>query len=253
MGASRQAAHRRLGLLHREGYLLRERLFHGEGRVYHVSAMGQEASGDGLSRLEMISPATYRHNRMLVDLGPGGHRQDRRASSRRERRLRQERAIDGLGHDGHVPDGLLQVKGKKPIAIELELTAKSRRRLEAIVDDYLRSDLGRGLVFRRRRTDPAKAAVGDRGLPHVQDPSPWRHRHERRRQRSKDDEQLMAVMAVLWLLGSMAMLGPVGLAAAFDRLCRCDAVRPGADRRHADRRPPAQGSGFSSSGAVMAG
>ena len=31
---------------------------------------------------------------------------------------------------------------------------------------------------------------------------------------SKDDEQLMAVMAVLWLLGSMAMLGPVGLAAA---------------------------------------
>ena len=30
----------------------------------------------------------------------------------------------------------------------------------------------------------------------------------------KDDEQLMAVMAVLWLLGSMAMLGPVGLAAA---------------------------------------
>ena len=31
---------------------------------------------------------------------------------------------------------------------------------------------------------------------------------------SKKDEQLMAVMAVLWILGSMAMLGPVGLAAA---------------------------------------
>ena len=30
----------------------------------------------------------------------------------------------------------------------------------------------------------------------------------------KDDEQLMAVMTVLWLFGSMAMLGPVGLAAA---------------------------------------
>ena len=30
----------------------------------------------------------------------------------------------------------------------------------------------------------------------------------------KKDEQLMAVMAVLWILGSMAMLGPVGLAAA---------------------------------------
>jgi len=31
---------------------------------------------------------------------------------------------------------------------------------------------------------------------------------------AKKDEQLMAVMAVLWILGSMAMLGPVGLAAA---------------------------------------
>ena len=146
MGASRQAAHRRLGLLHREGYLLRERLFHGEDRAYHVSALGQEASGDGLSRLEMISPATYRHNRMLVDLAQtvisktGGHFTP-------ERRLRQERAKDGLSRDSHVPDGLLQIKGKKPIAIELELTAKSRRRLEAIVDDYLRSDLGEVWYF----------------------------------------------------------------------------------------------------------
>ena len=30
----------------------------------------------------------------------------------------------------------------------------------------------------------------------------------------KDDEQLMAVIAVLWFLGSIAMIGPVGLAAA---------------------------------------
>lgn len=31
---------------------------------------------------------------------------------------------------------------------------------------------------------------------------------------AKGDEQLMAVMTVLWIVGSMAMLGPVGLAAA---------------------------------------
>ena len=31
---------------------------------------------------------------------------------------------------------------------------------------------------------------------------------------AKKDEQLMAVMAALWILSSMAMLGPVGLAAA---------------------------------------
>ena len=91
MGASMQAAHRRLGLLHQGGYLLRERLFHSEKRAYRVSALGHEISGDTLSRLEMISPAIYRHNQMLVDLAhavtvkTGG-------DFTPERRLRQSRA-----------------------------------------------------------------------------------------------------------------------------------------------------------------
>ena len=146
MGASRQAAHRRLGLLHREGYLLRDRLFHGDDRAYRISAMGQEASGDGLSWLEMISPATYRHNHMLVDLAEALTRKTG-GEFTPERRLRQERVIDGLGRNCHLPDGVLQVNGKKPVAIELELTAKSRRRLETIVDHYLQSDLGEVWYF----------------------------------------------------------------------------------------------------------
>ena len=58
-----------------------------------------------------------------------------------ERRLREQRAIKGVGAEGHVPDGLLKVKSKKPIAIELELTLKGRERLEGIVEGYLDRDL----------------------------------------------------------------------------------------------------------------
>lgn len=146
MGTCVQAGYRRLGLLHRGGFIERHRVFHGAERAHWPTDLGQTASGDGLSRLVGISPATYRHNQMLVDLAQavadktGGHFTP-------ERRLRHEKAIDGLDREGHVPDGLIQLGNKKPIAIELELTIKSRRRLEAIVDGYLRSDLGEVWYF----------------------------------------------------------------------------------------------------------
>ena len=57
------------------------------------------------------------------------------------------RATNSIGYDHHVPDGLLRIKGKMPIAIELELTAKSRARLEGIIDSYLQSDLGEVWYF----------------------------------------------------------------------------------------------------------
>lgn len=68
-------------------------------------------SGDTLSCLETISPATYRHHWMMVDLA---HDLIAKTKGRftPERRLREERAIKGAGAEGHVPDGLLHVKIK---------------------------------------------------------------------------------------------------------------------------------------------
>ena len=146
MGTCLQTGHRRMRLLHQGGYVRRQRLFHGAERAYWLSGLGQKISGDTLSYLETISPATYRHHWMMVDLA-----HDLVAKTKGqftpERRLREERAIKGVGAEGHVPDGLLHVKNKKPIAIELELTVKGRERLEGIVEGYLERDLGEVWYF----------------------------------------------------------------------------------------------------------
>lgn len=140
MGTCLQAGHRRMGLLHEGGYVTRQRLFHGAERAYWLSALGQQVSGDTLSCPETISPATYRHHWMMVDLAHDLITKTK-GQFTPEHRLREQRAIKGVGAEGHVPDGLLKVKSKKPIAIELELTLKGRERLEGIVEGYLDRDL----------------------------------------------------------------------------------------------------------------
>jgi hypothetical protein len=63
-----------------------------------------------------------------------------------ERRIRQERGLAGIGVHGHVPDGLLELHGQKPTAIELELSTKGWRRLNGIMADYA-ADLDIGDVW----------------------------------------------------------------------------------------------------------
>lgn len=51
-----------------------------------------------------------------------------------ERELRYLRAQDGI----HIPDGELLLNDKK-IAIEVELSTKSNRRLQKIINDYMKN------------------------------------------------------------------------------------------------------------------
>ena len=53
-----------------------------------------------------------------------------------ERRLRQQEGFKGVGVSGHLPDGLLRRPGQQPIAVELEMSTKGRRRLQQIVSGY---------------------------------------------------------------------------------------------------------------------
>ena len=55
-----------------------------------------------------------------------------------ERRVRQQRGLNGVGVRGHVPDGLLQINGHKPIPVELEMSTKGGDRLKRIVRAYAR-------------------------------------------------------------------------------------------------------------------
>lgn len=92
---------------------------------------GSAVTGDDLAPIAGVRVATSRHDLMLVDCA--------RALEQRfkmrfepERRLRQR----GFGNADHLPDGLLHRQDAPPIAVELELSQKPPRRLEAILDTY---------------------------------------------------------------------------------------------------------------------
>ena len=73
-----------------------------------------------------------------------------------ERAVAQQFASDG-GRRGHLPDGVLHMDGQR-IAIEVELTLKSRARLGAIVDE-LSQDYEHVWYFAPERLAPALGEV----------------------------------------------------------------------------------------------
>ena len=91
--------------------------------------------GDDLPPLRAVRFGSFQHDLQLIDLAT-------RLTSETgdefttERRLRQQRALKGVGIQGHVPDGLLKLDGQQPIAIELELSTKGWRRLQSILQTY---------------------------------------------------------------------------------------------------------------------
>jgi hypothetical protein len=82
-----------------------------------------------------VNLGTFRHDFRLVDLGlmleaeTGG-------KFTPDRRIRHDEGLSGVGQIGHIPDGYLSICADKPIAIELELTVKSRARLQSIIHEY---------------------------------------------------------------------------------------------------------------------
>jgi hypothetical protein len=110
-----------------------------ERRSYPLSTMsaliptrdGCEVAADELTPIGGIRVATSRHDTTLVDCACS---LERRFTGRfePERRLRQ-RVFSAADH---WPDGLLHRPDEPPIAIELELSQKSPRRLTGILDAY---------------------------------------------------------------------------------------------------------------------
>lgn len=144
MGASYQAAQRRSQRLADTDFLTYRWPFRGE-RVYMPTTRAITRAGDELPPINRINTGSYHHDLQLVDLAywltteTGG-------AFTPERRLRHERGLIGVGVSGHVADGLLGLGSGKPIAIELELSTKAKRRLAKIVRGYL-SDLSIGEVW----------------------------------------------------------------------------------------------------------
>jgi len=136
MDASYYAARRRLRVLVDNGYLERKRFEHGGARVHWLTTKGWEVSSDSLAPPKAINRITYFHDTTLVDVAltvaaqTGG-------SFFPERRLRADLLAKGRRTQSHLPDGLLYIDGRKPIAIELEMSVKTIDRLDRIISGYI--------------------------------------------------------------------------------------------------------------------
>jgi DNA-binding Lrp family transcriptional regulator len=135
MGVGQTAAYVRLKKLVDNGYLTRERILHGQARIHKVTKKGVQASDDGILPLKYVNLGTFRHDFKLLDLAlmleqkTGGQFTP-------DRRIRHDEGLSGVGQLGHIPDGYLHIGEDKPIAVELELSVKSRARIENIVNEY---------------------------------------------------------------------------------------------------------------------
>jgi hypothetical protein len=170
LGSSEDAAARRLRNLRDDGLLREDRLYDGYPPCYQVTRAGLGATGSERRAPRAIDRAHYRH-----DVGVGWLYLAARAGAFGVR-------LGGTGPGGrerlHYPDLLLVDRNGRRIAVELELSAKDRRRREKILAGYAidsRIDAVVYLVDRPAVGDAVRTSARQLGmsdLVHVQ-PVRW--------------------------------------------------------------------------------
>jgi hypothetical protein len=135
MGVSNATGYVRVKKLVEGGYLERRKILHKEARVHWITKQAEQVIGDDLIRLRNVSLGTYFHDLLLVDLSLFLEKKTGYQFVP-ERRLRIENDGFVIGKNGRIPDGVL-ITEDKPIAIELELSVKGKRRLSNILNNYM--------------------------------------------------------------------------------------------------------------------
>lgn len=136
MAVDYSTAARRIRALERAGLVRRFHVPVLTASPIAVTATGVAAAGDQLPPLRGFRLAEHRHDGMLIDVAFGLLKKF--PGSRFEPARTIEHATNGAMP--HVPDGYLHHRGDRFI-IELELTVKSRSRLDAIIAGHV-ADLG---------------------------------------------------------------------------------------------------------------
>lgn len=150
-GMDARNAYRRLRGLVALGLLDHRRVFHNEPGAYWATRLGIHATGLCLPPAG-IDIRTYAHDRLAaavaIDLerefGVGvvlTERELRSADAAAEQpRYAVRRGVESLSRRGlHFPDLAVDGHGDRPLAVEVELTAKGRGRLDSIVAAYVRA------------------------------------------------------------------------------------------------------------------
>ncbi len=115
--------------------VVHERVFHGVHGIFYVTHRGSEFSD--LPPIKNIPKDNYRHQLAIIDTFFKLKAQYPEAEWVSERRIKRDKYMDGLGKRRHIPDGLLIFPDSKEVAIEVELTLKSKRRLLEIFRNYM--------------------------------------------------------------------------------------------------------------------
>ncbi len=137
LNTAKVTAYIRMKKLVDAGYVYHEHIFFGEAGLYRVSHKGVELSGSALPPLRNVPRGTYYHDVLVTALSL---QLSRRHSSQfiTERELRHNDNQEVFGKLGHTADGVLLMNDQR-IAIEVELSKKSKRRMMTIMQHYLKN------------------------------------------------------------------------------------------------------------------
>ena len=135
LSVAKTTGYRRIKKLVDHGYIKREKILHSAGAAHFITKQAKDACGDNLEILKKISLGGYIHDLALVDLSLDLEK-NYQANFISERRLRLWGGIGGVGVEGHMPDGILELSNGKKWAIELELSVKAASRLDKIMRFY---------------------------------------------------------------------------------------------------------------------
>jgi DNA-binding transcriptional regulator PaaX len=116
------------------GLVIHERILHNRPGVFYLTSRGAEHTD--LPAISRIPTAIYKHQITIIEAYFKLIQRFPEAQWVSERRMKREKFKDGLGKAGHIADGLLVFPSQKPIAIEIELSAKGKRRIIEIFRNY---------------------------------------------------------------------------------------------------------------------
>jgi len=116
------------------GLIHHERVFYGRHGIYRLTNKGARLTD--LPPLSRIPLATYTHDITLIEVYLKLRKHHPEAQWISERQLTRDKHADGVGKRGHLSDGILVFPEGKQVAIEVELSLKSKYRLERILKGY---------------------------------------------------------------------------------------------------------------------
>lgn len=136
LNCSKKSAYWRMRRLSQHKYIRHDLIFSRELGIYRLTEFGRKSIGDELTILKNVNLNNYRHDLLVINLSLVLER-CYKAHFIAERRIRLTHGIHRRNAKVQVPDGVLSIQ-QKQVAVEVELSMKSRRRRYKIMSCYAR-------------------------------------------------------------------------------------------------------------------